>query len=161
MSENVPGATQGDVAPCSSGVPGLDEILCGGLPADCFFLVEGDPGAGKTTLALQFLLEGVRRGERTLYVTLSEARTELLSVARSHRWSLDGIELLEMSAIEKFIQPQAQTTVFHPSEIELSKVTELLLEQTRKIKPNRAVFDSLSEFRLLAESALRYRRQLM
>lgn len=146
---------------CSSGISGLDEILCGGLPRGAFFLVEGDPGSGKTTLALQFLMEGVRRGESTLYVTLSEARDELVSVAKSHGWSLDGIEILEMSAIESFILPETQTTVFHASEIELKKVSQLLLERTRKVNPVRAVFDSLSEFRLMAGSPLRYRRELL
>src|SRR5690348_8184591 len=102
--------TGGD-ARCPSGVEGLDEILAGGLPADCFYLVQGDPGSGKTTLALQFLLEGVRRGEKVLYITLSETKEELLKVARSHGWSLDNIPLVELSAIESLLQPEAQTTV--------------------------------------------------
>jgi circadian clock protein KaiC len=144
-----------------TGVEGLDEILGGGLPLTCFYLVQGDPGSGKTTLALQFLLEGVRRGERVLYITLSETKDELLRVARSHGWNLDSIPLLEMSAIDALLRPEAQTTVFHPSVIELGKITELLMDETRKHRPQRVVFDSLSEFRLMGETALRYRRQLL
>src|SRR6476661_4364766 len=108
---------------CSSGVEGLDDILAGGLPRDCFYLIQGDPGSGKTTLALQFLLEGVRRGENVFYITLSETKEELLKVARSHDWSLEKVPLLELSAIESLVRPEAQTTVFHPSELELSKVS--------------------------------------
>ncbi len=146
---------------CATGIDGLNEILGQGLPSNCLYLVQGDPGSGKTTLALQFLLEGVRRGEPTLYITLSETKEELLKVARSHGWSLDAIALFELSAIDSLIRPEARTTVFHPSEIELTKVSELLLEEIRRIQPTRIVFDSLSEFRLMAETALRYRRQLM
>ncbi len=146
---------------CATGVEGLDNILAGGLPVSCFYLVQGDPGSGKTTLALQFLLEGVRRGERVFYITLSETKRELLQVARSHGWSLDDIPLLELSAIENLLKPEAQTTVFHPSEIELTKVSQMLMDETRKTNPSRVVFDSLSEFRLMAETPLRYRRQLL
>lgn len=146
---------------CSSGIDGLDEVLGHGLPSNCFYLIQGDPGSGKTTLALQFLLEGVRRGEKTLYITLSETKEELLKVARSHGWSLDAIPLFELSAIDSLVRPDAHTTVFHPSEVELTKVTDLLLEETRRAEPARIVFDSLSEFRLMAETALRYRRQLL
>lgn len=146
---------------CATGIKGLDDILGGGLPRGCFFLVQGDPGSGKTTLALQFLLEGVRRGEKVFYITLSETRDELLKVARSHGWSLESIPMLELSAIDAMIRPEAQTTVFHPSEVELNKVTQMLLSEARKAQPVRVVFDSLSEFRLMAESALRYRRQLL
>jgi circadian clock protein KaiC len=148
-------------ARCATGIEGLDEILGEGFPSKCFYLVQGDPGSGKTTLALQFLLEGVRRGETTLYITLSETKEELLKVARSHGWSLDAIALFELSAIEALVRPEAHTTVFHPSEIELTKVSHLLLEEVRNTQPTRIVFDSLSEFRLMAETALRYRRQLL
>ncbi len=153
--------TETSDARCASGVEGLDEILDGGLPSDCFYLLQGDPGSGKTTLALQFLLEGVRLGERTLYITLSETKAELLKVARSHGWTLDAIPLFELSAIESLVRPEAHTTVFHSSELELTKVSDLLLEEIRKTQPTRIVFDSLSEFRLMAETALRYRRQLL
>ncbi len=146
---------------CPTGIAGLDDVLAGGLPADCFYLVQGDPGAGKTTLALQFLREGLRRGERVFYVTLSETTAELDKVARSHGWTLEGIPLLELSAIESLLRPEAQTTVFHPSEVELNAVTRRLLDEARRHQPARVVFDSLSEFRLMAESPLRYRRQLL
>jgi circadian clock protein KaiC len=146
---------------CSSGIQGLDDILSGGLPRDCFYLIQGDPGSGKTTLALQFLLEGVRCGEPVFYVTLSETREELLKVTRSHGWSLENIPLLELSAIEQLLRPEAQTTVFRPSEVELNKVSKLLIDEVSRRRPARIVFDSLSEFRLLAETALRYRRELL
>src|ERR1700752_1998782 len=141
---------------CLSGIEGLDNILAGGLPRNCFYLIQGDPGSGKTTLALQFLLEGVRQGEQVFYITLSETRAELLQVARSHGWSLEQVPLLELSAIESLLKPEAQTTVFHPSEVELKRIADLVLSETRRVKPSRVVFDSLSEFRLIAETPLRY-----
>src|SRR5205814_9349846 len=146
---------------CPSGIEGLDDILAGGLPSQGFYLIQGDPGSGKTTLALQFLLEGLRRGEKVFYITLSETRQELLQVARSHGWSIDKIPVLDLSAVESLLRPEAQTTVLHPSEVDLTKVSQLLLDAVRKVKPNRVAFDSLSEFRLMAETALRYRRQLL
>src|SRR5436189_4787143 len=129
---------------CPTGVEGLDDILAGGLPRDCFYLVQGDPGSGKTTLALQFLLEGLRQGETVFYITLSETKQELLKVARSHGWSLDKIPVLDLSAVENLLQPEAQTTVFHPSEVELTKVSQLLLDEVSKAQPARIAFDSLS-----------------
>src|SRR5207249_3435108 len=146
---------------CASGVEGLDDILAGGLPRNCFYLVQGDPGSGKTTLALQFLLDGVRRGEKVFYITLSETKEELFKVARSHGWSIDKISVLDLSAVENLLRPETQTTVFHPSEVELAKVSQLLRDEVRKTKPARVAFDSLSEFRLIAETPLRYRRQLL
>ncbi len=120
---------------CPSGIEGLDDILDGGLPRECFYLIQGDPGSGKTTLALQFLLEGLRRGESVFYITLSETRQELLTVVESHGWSLEGIEVLELSAIEQLVRPEAHTTVFHPSEVELNKVSKLLIDETTKNTP--------------------------
>lgn len=146
---------------CLSGIEGLDNILGGGLPRGCFYLIQGDPGSGKTTLALQFLLEGVRRGEKVLYITLSETKQELLQVAESHGWSLDSIPIVDLSAVENLLRPEAQTTVFHPSEVELTKVSQLLLDKASDGRPARVAFDSLSEFRLMAETPLRYRRQLL
>jgi circadian clock protein KaiC len=157
----MPDTTKKTYFTCPTGVPGFDDILGGGLPSNCFYLIQGDPGAGKTTLALQFLLEGVREGEKVFYITLSETRAELLRVAASHHWSLEKIELLELSAIESLLRPEEQTTVFHPSEVELNKITNLLIENIERIQPTRVVFDSLSEFRLIAETPLRYRRHLL
>jgi circadian clock protein KaiC len=125
------------------------------------FLVEGDPGTGKTTLALQFLMEGVRAGEPGLYVTLSETADELKGVAESHGWNLDGIEVFELMPDEEALRPDAQYTVFHPSEVELTSTTQAIFEMVERVKPVRVVFDSLSELRLLARDSLRYRRQIL
>lgn len=146
---------------CSTGILGLDDILDGGFPKNRLHLVQGDPGVGKTTLAMQFLLEGLANGERGLYITLSETADELKSVAVSHGWSLDGLTLFELSAIESKLGPQSQTTLLHPSEVELSQTSELILKQIEEADPQRVVFDSLSELRLLAQNSLRYRRQLL
>lgn len=148
-------------ARCATGVQGLDAILAGGVPRECFYLIQGDPGSGKTTLALQFLLEGIRRGERVFYVTLSETKAELDMVARSHGWSLEQVPLLELSALDRFLQPESQSTVFHVSEVELNAVSQLLTDEVRRHRPERVVVDSLSELRLMAETPLRYRRQLL
>ncbi|MHA4867047.1 ATPase domain-containing protein [Duganella sp. PWIR1] len=145
----------------STGVPGLDNVLAGGLTSDRLYLVEGEPGTGKTTLALQFLLEGVRRGESTLYITLAETRVELSSVAQSHGWRMDGIHIEEIIPDEKALNPDQQYTIFHPSEIELSSTTQRILAAIDKYQPRRVVLDSLSELQLLAESPLRYRRQVL
>lgn len=145
----------------STGVPGLDSVMAGGYPARHMFLVEGDPGTGKTTLGLQFLLEAVRMGERGLYVTLSETAEELAMVAASHGWSLDGIEIFELMPDEEALRPDAQYTVFHPSEVELTSTTQAIFEMVERVKPVRVVFDSLSELRLLARDSLRYRRQIL
>lgn len=144
-----------------TGVPGLDSVMAGGYPSNHLFLVEGDPGTGKTTLALQFLLEGARRGERGLYVTLSESAAELAGVAASHGWSLEGIEIFELTPDEESLRPDAQYTVFHPSEVELTNTTQAIFETVERVNPVRVVFDSLSELRLLARDSLRYRRQIL
>lgn len=145
----------------STGDKGLDDVLGGGLPGNRLYLVQGQPGVGKTTLALQFLLEGVRAGEKVLYITLSETRDELEQVAESHGWSLDGISLFELSAIEEMVSSDADNSVFHSSEVELGETNRALLSLIDKVRPSRAVFDSLSEMRLLARDALRYRRQIL
>ena len=144
-----------------TGVAGLDEVLCGGLPRNRLYLIQGMPGVGKTTLALQFLLEGVRQGEPVLYITLSETKEELLEVADSHQWDLSGVTLFELSALEERLKGEVDTTFFHPSEIELQRTTQAYLEEVERVKPIRLVFDSLSEMRMLAETPLRYRRQIL
>ncbi len=145
----------------SAGIAGLDDILRGGFPPCRLYLIEGNPGSGKTTLSLQFLMEGLRRGEPVLYVTLSETKRELLAVARSHGWSLEGIHIHEMQMSEKGLSADNQLTMFHPSELELGETTKMVLAEVERIQPRRVVFDSLSEMRLLAQSALRYRRQIL
>lgn len=145
----------------ATGVPGLDDVLGGGFTPNRLYLIEGNPGAGKTTLALDCLLEGVRRGERVLYVTLSETRAELEAVARSHGWSLAGLDVLELVAPESELEPDNQNAMFQPSEIELGLTTKAILAEVDRIKPKRLVIDSLSEMRLLAQGALRYRRQVL
>ena len=105
----------------TTGVPGLDDILNGGLLSHRLYLIDGDPGAGKTTLALQFLLEGVHAGEKCLYITLSETKEELSAGAASHGWSLDGIEIVELIAEESDLDGESQVTMYHPSEVELTR----------------------------------------
>ena len=144
-----------------TGVDGLDDILRGGLTAHRLYLIEGVPGSGKTTLALQFLLRGAEKGETVVYVTLSESEEELRAVASSHGWTLDGVDIRELIATEASLRPDDQYTMFHPSEVELSEATRDLLAEVDKMKPSRIVFDSLSELRLLAGNPLRYRRQIL
>ena len=144
-----------------TGIAGLDDVLYGGLTPNRLYLLEGKPGSGKTTLALQFLLEGVRNGEPVLYVTLSETAEEITAVADSHGWTLDGINVRELMPAEELLNPNAQYTVFHPSEVELSETTKKILSDVDVVKPRRIVLDSLSEVRLLSGNALRYRRQIL
>lgn len=143
------------------GIEGLDDILSGGFTRDRLFLVEGMPGAGKTTLAMQFLQAGAAAGEPVLYVTLSETADELHSIAESHGWSLEGVHLKEMTPSEDELESSEQNTLFHPSELELVDTTKRILADVDELKPMRLVFDSLSELRLLAGNALRYRRQIL
>jgi circadian clock protein KaiC len=145
----------------SSGVAGLNDVLSGGFTASRLYLVEGVPGSGKTTLALQFLMEGARQGEPVLYVTLSESEEEILSVAASHGWSLAGITIREVIQSERSLWSDDQYTMFHPAEVELSETTRSILADVERLSPRRVVFDSLSELRLLAGSPLRYRRQIL
>lgn len=156
-SSSVPSSPEG-LAP--TGIAGLDNILNGGLPERHLYLVEGSPGTGKTTLALQFLLSGRAQGERGLYVTLSETSEELAQVAHSHGWSLDGIEVYDLVSDEG-LSEDAEQTILHPSEFELGETTRDVMRLVGELKPHRVVFDSLSELRLLAQSALRYRRQIL
>lgn len=144
-----------------TGTPGLDSILNGGLPKGHLYLVEGDPGTGKTTLAIQFLLEGIRSGEKVLYVTLSESKDELEQVAQSHGWPLDSLLIYEMVPTDDKLSPEAQYTVFHPSDVEFADTITAILKQVDAIQPQRVVFDSLSELRMLARDSLKYRRQIL
>jgi circadian clock protein KaiC len=143
------------------GIPGLDEVLCGGFLPHQLYLVDGNPGAGKTTFGLQYLLHGVRAGERCLYVTLSETAAELAAAARSHGWSLEGIDVVELIADEEDLDGEGQLTMLHPSEMELTETTRKVIDAIERLNPKRLVFDSLSEMRLLAQSSLRYRRQIL
>ena len=143
----------------STASEGLDVVLGGGLPRNRLYLIEGDPGTGKTTLALKFLLQGIGLGERGLYVALSETKEELQAVADSHGWDLAGVDIYELAPED--VQSNGQSTVFHPSELELGATMKALLEHVERTRPVRVVFDSVSEMRLLAGSALRYRRQIL
>ena len=145
----------------STGIVGLDDILTGGFVPNRLYLVEGMPGSGKTTLAFQFLLEGVRKGETVLYVTLSETAEEITAVADSHGWDLKGVTIRELVPTAETLQPAEQYTVFHPSEVELSDTTKKIVDDVDRLRPTRLVFDSLSELRLLAGNPLRYRRQIL
>jgi len=141
---------------CASGIAGLDDVLGGGYPSRRLYLVQGTPGAGKTTLALQFLLAGVKAGERVLYISMSESREEMRAVAASHGWALDGVEVLEVSD-----RSDEENTLFHPSEVELGERMRLILGEIARVKPARMVLDSCTELRLLAQNPIRYRRQVL
>jgi circadian clock protein KaiC len=160
MAVTVSAPLSDDVGRISTGVSGLDDILGGGLRSRRLYLIEGAPGTGKTTLALQFLLAGAQRGETGVYVTLSETAAELRTVAASHGWSLDAIELCELVTDKRF-EPESEQSILHPSEVELGETVQSIIARVRELKPRRVVFDNLSELRLLAQSPLRFRRQIL
>jgi circadian clock protein KaiC len=146
---------------CSSGCPGLDDILGGGFPRGHFYLLEGEPGTGKTTLSLQFVAEGLRSGEKVLYITLSESPADLQWVARCHSIPIAGVQFLELKPSEQDLKPEGQYTVFHPAEIELNDRLQTIVTEVNRIRPDRLVVDALSELRMLARDPLRYRRQVI
>ncbi len=160
MRRNTPTTTIPAQARASTGIPGLDVVLGGGLPSQHVYLVEGDPGSGKTTLGLHFLLQGVQEKQGGLYITLSETAAELRTVAASHGWTLDGIELFELVSSEG-LSPDLEQSILHPSQIELGETVRGVIAAVERLKPHRVVFDSLSEMRLLAQDPLRYRRQVL
>lgn len=148
-------------ARASSGCGGLDDVLGGGFPRGYFYLLEGEPGTGKTTLALQFISDGLRNGEKVLYITLSESPEDLKIVAGSHGIELEGAKFVELKPDEEDLKPNGQYTVFHPSEIELGDRLQAIVSEVEQYKPDRLVIDALSELRMLAKDPLRYRRQII
>lgn len=144
-----------------SGIPALDEILKGGFTKDRLYLIEGSPGSGKTTLALQFLVEGAKRGEPSLYITLSETAVELRAVASAHGWDLSGVHIHEVLPSESILNPNEHYSIFHPSDVEMGSTTKGILDALEKVKPSRLVLDSLSELQLLSANPLIYRRQVL
>jgi len=143
------------------GISGLDDILAGGLQRKRVYLLEGAPGTGKTTTAMKFLLEGVRLGERGLYITLSETENELRGTARSHGWNLEGVDIFELVPPESLLDEHQQQSLLYSSDLELGETTRMIFEAVEARAPRRVVIDSLSEIRLLAQSSLRYRRQVL
>ena len=145
----------------TSGIAALDDILRGGFPRGSMVLIAGTPGTGKTTLAMQFLLEGIARGETCLYVALSETRSEIEQVARSHGWDLDKLHITELAPSERNLSADSMLTVFNPSELELGETTAALIAAANAHRPQRLVIDSLAELRLIAQNPIRYRRQIL
>ena len=150
-----------DAGPVSSGLSSLDYILRGGFAANRTHLIEGEPGSGKTTLGLQFLLEGRTKGERCLYITLSEGRDELMTVAETHGWNMDGIDIFELVPPELSLDPDREQSILYASDLELGETVRLVMDEVQRVAPARVVFDSLSEIRLLAQGPLRFRRQVL
>src|SRR3954467_873297 len=161
MPESTEIALDQDGAPVSTGVAGLDDLLAGGYPSNRVHLIEGKPGSGKTTLGLQFLLEGLSRGESGLYITRSESQRELQAVAATHGWSLDGIPIFELVPPELSLDPKQQQSLVYASDLELGETVQMVLAEVERLRPDRIVFDSLSEIRLLSQGSLRYRRQVL
>jgi circadian clock protein KaiC len=145
----------------TTGIDGLDEILNGGLPSHRLYVVEGEPGSGKTTFALQFLREGARLGQRVLYVTLSETLDELNDVAQSHGWTLDGLDLIELNSLSDRIEEEANYTVYHPSDVELGETLKRIRAEVERLNPERVALDSVSELKILSQTSARYRREIL
>ena len=139
----------------------MDEVLAGGLPAHRLYVIEGNPGSGKTTFALQFLREGVRLGQRVLYVTLSETLQELSDVATSHNWNLDGIDIVELDSLSDRFKEDADYTVFHPSDVELEETVGRIRAEVEQLNPDRVALDSVSELKILSQTVVRYRREIL
>lgn len=155
------GNSPGSEADAATGIAGLDDILMGGLERDRVYLLEGSPGTGKTTAAMSFLRAGAAMGETCLYITLSETEAELRSAALSHGWDLTGVDVFELTPPESLLDEQQQQSLLYSSDLELGETTRMIFEQVEAIRPRRVVIDSLSEIRLLAQSSLRYRRQVL
>jgi circadian clock protein KaiC len=145
----------------STGIAGLDAILGGGLPSGHLYMVEGESGAGKTTLGLQFLIAGRARGERTLWITLSETERELAQAAESHGWSLDGIDVCNPSSLARTLSSDETYSFFSPADVELDEIWTTIMEAAKRIRPERVVFDPFSDVRHLSRETLRYRRQVL
>ncbi len=161
MIQNRAGKAQNSQSRQTTGIVGLDDVLRGGLPSNRLYVVEGDPGSGKTTLALQFLREGVRKGQRTLYVTLSETLEELNDVAASHGWTVEGLNLLELNTLSERLQDEANYTVYHPSDVELGETVKRIRAEVERLSPERVALDSVSELKILSQTSARYRREIL
>ncbi|MEO6091953.1 MAG: ATPase domain-containing protein [Novosphingobium sp.] len=152
---------QDEASSASTGIAGLDDVLAGGFERGRLFLIEGSPGTGKTTIATQFLIEGAKEGERVLYITLSETEDELRASAESHGWKLDGVDIHELLPPENLLNEEQQQSLLYSSDLELGETTRRIFDVFDRVQPSRVVLDSLSEIRLLAQSSLRYRRQVL
>jgi circadian clock protein KaiC len=153
--------TKRGAARVGTGIAGLDDVLGGGFPEGRLYLAQGHPGSGKTTLAIGFLLEGVGRGERTLYVTLSETTDELTSAAASHGWDISGVSMHDFTAMSEMVLPENEQSVFPRADVELGEVVTSIIEAVRAASPTRVVIDSLSELWLLAGESYRFRQQIL